>query len=915
MALLYGIYLVPLLIAAVMAVGLAVLSWGRRAIPGAPAMALMMDIVALWALTYAGELAAPTLQAKLLWTCLEYLAVVSLPLIWLTFVLNYSGLTQWARRRNLLLASIIPALTITILWTDCLGYHDLFYAALHLRSDGRSIPMLVPTPGPWYWVNVVYAYGLSLIGAVLAVRMVLRSPQLFRGQAMLLIIGLLAPWIGNLCYMLHWTPVPYLDLTPFGFVVTGFAALWGLLHYRLLDIMPVARAAVVEGMEHGVVVVDVNQQIVDANPAARRILGLSTDSLIGSPLARVLPELPDLSTYDDAGIRIDRAAQGETRHYEGQVSGLLNRNGRPSGWMVTLRDITEHRHAQQALVRSESKYQQLFNTMTEGFALHEIICDADGIPVDYRFLEVNPAFEELTGLSARQVVGRTAREVLPTLEPEWVENYGRVALQGEAMHFTRESAGIGRTFEVVAYAPNPGQFATVFMDITERMQAEARLNFLAYYDDLTGLPNRFLFTDRLGQELAHAARRHTAVGLFLLDLDRFKEINETLGHGMGDRLLQSVSQRLNECVRETDTLARMGGDEFFIILPGLTNPPLDTEITALRLQTALARPFVIDGQDLYISASIGITIAPADGTSVETLMRNADIAMYRAKEQGRDSYCYFSAEMGTTLSERHMLANELRKAIDSRELYLAYQPQVDMTTRRVFGVEALLRWRHPLHGEISPARFIPVAEETGLIEPIGEWVLRTACAQMREWRRNGAHEVSVAVNLSARQFERRHIVETVRDALDSTGLPPDALELEITESTAMQDTNYAIQTLGQLRDLGVRIAIDDFGTGHCSFGYLKRFPVSTLKIDRVFIRDISSDKNNAAIVEAMTVLGQALGLDLIAECVETVPQLHGLQAHGCQRFQGYLFSKPLSPDDCAAYIADADRIFTAAIEA
>lgn len=914
MALLYSVYLVPLLIAAVVAVGLAVLAWGRRAIPGAGAMALLMGMVAVWALAYVGELAAPSLRGKLAWTCLEYLAVVSLPVIWLTFVLHYSGLTQWARRRNLLLVCIVPALTLLILWTDCLGLHHMFYAGLRMQSDG-GMPMLVPVPGPWYWVNVVYGYSLSLLGAILAVNMVLRSPQLFRGQAVVLILGLLAPWVGNLLYMLGQSPVPHLDLTPFGFLGTGFAALWGLLHYRLLEIMPVARAAVVEGMEHGVVVVDISQRIVDVNPAARRILGLSSNSLIGNPLVQVLPELCDLAGYAGSEVHMVRTVQDDARQYDVQVSGLLNRKGRPSGWMITLRDSTERRRNQQALERSETKYRQLFSTMTEGFALHEIICDDQGKPVDYRFLEVNPAFEELTGLVARKVVGCTALEVLPALEPEWLENYGRVALHGEAMHFVRESTSIGRTFEVVAYSPNPGQFATVFMDITERMQAEARLNYLAYYDDLTGLPNRFLFMDRLGQELAHAARRHAAVGIFLLDLDQFKEVNEALGHGIGDRLLQGVAQRLGECVRDSDTVARMGGDEFFIILPGLTNPPLDTEITALRLQAALARPFVIDGQDLFISSSIGITIAPNDGASVETLMRNADIAMYRAKERGRDNYCFFAAEMGANLSERHMLANELRKAIDSHELYLAYQPQVDMANRRIFGVEALLRWRHPLHGVISPARFIPVAEETGLIEPIGEWVLRTACAQMHEWRRRGAREINVAVNLSARQFERQHIVETVRDALDSTGLPPYALELEITESTAMQDTNYAIHTLGQLRDLGVRIAIDDFGTGHCSFSYLKRFPVSTLKIDRVFIRDIISDKNNAAIVEAMTVLGHALGLDLIAECVETVPQLQGLQARGCQRFQGYLFSKPLSADECTEFIADADRIFTAAIGA
>ena len=433
-------------------------------------------------------------------------------------------------------------------------------------------------------------------------------------------------------------------------------------------------------------------------------------------------------------------------------------------------------------------------------------------------------------------------------------------------------------------------------EIFERMQAEQRIWHMAHHDALTGLPNRALLLDRLGQALAQASRYGHRVAVMFLDLDRFKSINDTLGHHVGDELLKHVAERLRAVVRAVDTVSRLGGDEFVVILHEIASTD-DAVLVAEKILNALAPTVDIEGHELRATPSIGISTYPDDGTEVYTLMKNADTAMYHAKDEGRNTFQFFMPRMNTEAERFFKLEHRLRQAFDGGQLRLHYQPLIDLHRRGVCGMEALLRWHDGEHGMISPGEFIPVAEETGLIIPIGEWVLGEALYQNRRWQEAGRPLLPVSVNLSPRQFRQADLVESVRHILAETGQPAHLLELEITESTLMHDMDETFSKLQALSDMGVRLAIDDFGTGYSSLAYLKRFPVHKLKIDQSFVRDLTQDKDDAAIVAAIIGLARSLELDTLAEGVETDAQLASLIGLGCTKFQGYYFSRPLAPEN------------------
>lgn len=537
----------------------------------------------------------------------------------------------------------------------------------------------------------------------------------------------------------------------------------------------------------------------------------------------------------------------------------------------------------------------------------EIIENAgEGIVVydrDLRYVVFNHFMEELTGLAAADVIGRPAPDVFPHIREQRVDELLDRAMKGEQVSspdiFFYVPSTDRRGWVSGVYRPHydaNGNIAGVIgliRDITERKTAEQQIEYQAYHDALTGLANRRLFQEHLTLALALAQRRQRLVAVLFLDLDHFKIVNDSLGHSIGDALLKVVAARLKSAVREGDTVARVGGDEFTIVLQELASRS-DAAVVAQKVLHTIAEPVEVGGQRLYITTSIGITLFPDDGGDAETLLKNADNAMYRAKKEGRNTYQMSTQELNRSTHERMTLENGLHLAMERNEFELLYQPQIDIRSMTIIGMEALLRWRHPDRGLVGPAEFIAVAEERGFIVVIGDWVLRTACRDARRFRDRGIPEFRVAVNISARQFHDEALISLVESALNESGLDPHCLELEITESIAMENVELTLVVLKKLREIGVSIAIDDFGTGHSSLNYLKRFPIDALKIDKSFVEDVPDRFEDAAIVKAVIQLAQGLNLRVIAEGVEKLEQLDFLRANGCGEVQGYYFAYPLA---------------------
>ena len=672
-------------------------------------------------------------------------------------------------------------------------------------------------------------------------------------------------------------------------------------HEMRIEALLTEQSAILDNVMFGVMFVR-HRRIVSVNRRCEELFGYDHGGMTGSSTAIVFPTRYD---FEEAGERQYPAlgAGGdfsEERHYRRRdgslfwalVSGCALdplRPGEGSIWVYA--DITARKEAEEKL--------RLSATVLEHIADAVMVVDVEGVIV-----AVNPAFTQITGYTEAEAVGkhssltRSERHDEAFYQTMWDELIASGFWRGELWR-RRKNGEIFLEWLTISAVRDTHALTTHYVgvcsDITQVKQAQEKLDHLAHHDPLTALPNRLLFHDRLQHALPRAARDREQLAILFIDLDRFKNVNDTLGHHIGDELLQQVAAQLSARLREGDTLARLGGDEFIVLLENVDGQYGATQV-AEKLVAMFEQPFLVAGHELFVTCSVGVSLFPDDAQDLNMLIRNADVAMYQAKARGRNGYRFYAPSMTGEGIERLRLETYLRRSIEKNEIFLNYQPQVEIDTGRLIGVEALVRWNHPELGLIPPARFIPLAEDSGYINQLGKWVLDEACRQMMRWQAQGLHVPKMAVNLSVKQFERGSMAGVVADILRETGLAPERLQLEVTESVIM-NTGDALGYINDLHAIGVGLAIDDFGTGYSSLAYLKQLPVQTLKIDRSFIKDISSDANDEAIAIAIIQLGKSMQLSVIAEGVETQEQAAFLLRHGCRLAQGYFYSRPVLAQD------------------
>ena len=655
---------------------------------------------------------------------------------------------------------------------------------------------------------------------------------------------------------------------------------------------------------------DRDSRFLGCNEAFARLAGLQhPEEIIGkNDHALVWEKFADQYQRDDAEVISSGMPRfnviepmgmkdGTTGWLETSKVPLRDAHGQIIGALGVFQDITARVHAEEKLRQTAT----VFESTMEGIVITN---------PDAEIVAVNPAFTEITGYSEAEALGKnprirqSGRHDRSFYQAMWASLLETGSWRGEIWNRRKTGETYPEWLTINTVRDESGKIANyvaVFTDISQMKRSEAELNHLAHHDPLTELPNRLLLDARLEYAIQHAQRKGTSLSVLFLDLDRFKTVNDSLGHPAGDQLLRSVAALLSACVRGEDTVARLGGDEFVIVLEGVGDAS-DASEMAKKILNALSQRYDLNGQDVFIGASIGISTYPADGRDGTTLLKNADAAMYRAKEEGRNTFRFYSAELTRTAHDRLNLDSELRRAIERQDFILHYQPQVDVSSGAIVGAEALIRWQHPQFGIISPLRFIPLAEETGLILPLGDWVLSAACEQLQAWLESGLPPITLAVNLSPRQFQHRDLVKQLRAVLDATGLPPRLLELEITEGAIMKQGQGAVITLQAVKDLGLKLAIDDFGTGYSSLAYLRRFPIDTLKIDQSFMRDIPRDTGAMEIAVTIIAMAHNLRMQVLAEGVETPEQLAFLQRNGCNTYQGYLSSRPVTAESFATLL-------------
>lgn len=653
-----------------------------------------------------------------------------------------------------------------------------------------------------------------------------------------------------------------------------------------------------------IIMSDDKGNILDTNKAATRLLHFTKEEMQHLSLFDIHKDQELLQKSIDNILNQESDYIGETElqnKYKqtiiAEIGGVFFKTEDQVYLVTSYRDITERKKVEEKLKLSD----KVFENTLEGI----IVTDAQE-----NILSVNPAFTSIYGYFPEEVRGKHLsflrsnkhkNDFITTIEAS-IENYGQ--WMGEIWHVRKDGEEFPLWLTISAIYDENGkinQLVSVFNDITELKEKEDQIRHQAYHDPLTDLPNRLLFNDRLKLEIAHSKRYQKMIGVLFLDLDRFKNINDNLGHGAGDLLLKQVAERISTHIREGDTVARMGGDEFTLIISEIAKPE-DAAIISQRILHEIKKPYMIEGKKLYITASIGICIFPNDGEDEKTLTKNADMAMYRAKEEGRDNYQFFTVDLNIRAQKRLSLENDLRNAVKNMDFLLYYQPRINVKLNRITGVEALLRWNHPVKGLIYPKEFLHLAEETGLILPISEYVLYQACKNNKNWQSQGLPSVPISVNISALQIQQKNLAEMITNILDYTGLDPAYLMIEILENRIIEYIDVSITTLKKLKEMGVSIAIDDFGSGYSSLSSLRKLNIDTLKIDASFVQEIHINSDSLAIIETMINLSKGLKLKVIAEGVETEQQKRLLKKKKCYEMQGFYFSKPLTEYELIDFI-------------